>query len=192
MRIINSLPRLLLIFTLMLFLCTGLITTGCSNSTQVDLDLGRVIDSDQDSLQAIKIGAPAPDFFFKYPGKEPASLRSLKGNVVLINFWDTSCPPCVEEMPYLQQINDQWADKGLVLLPIDIGESASVVQDFLSTYKLSLPVIIDDKGQVTTVYHIRYTPTTILIDQTGIIQGIKIGAFVSKEEIEAGFEGLLP
>jgi len=145
-----------------------------------------------DSAQRPQVGKPAPDFQFQNPDGQAASLSDLQGKLVLINFWNTQCPPCVYEMPYIQQVYDEWSGKGLVVLAINTGESSSRVREFLQSYGFSFPVLLDANLDVTLGYRAQYIPTTFLIDKDGIIQGVKIGPFQSKEEIEAGIRRVIP
>ena len=102
----------------------------------------------------------------------------------MLNFWATWCPPCRYEMPFLQEIYEEWSDKGLVLLTVDIGESSATVSDFMQDNRLSLPVLLDTSQVVAQRYNITAIPTTFFIDKDGIIQEKKIGAFTGKESIE--------
>jgi len=96
-------------------------------------------------------------------------------------------------MPYLQEIFEEWSDKGLVVLAIDVGESPSKVKGFLQSHNLSLPVLLDTRGNVAQKYNIRgIFPTTFLIDKEGIIQVKIIGAFPSKEAIEKKLSKIIP
>jgi len=96
-------------------------------------------------------------------------------------------------MPYLQQINAEWAPKGLVLLAIDIGESSAQVKTFLETNDLSLPTLLDSNRTVSTrLYNITAIPTTFFIDKNGIIQQKKIGSFLNKEAIEKYVSQIVP
>jgi peroxiredoxin len=126
----------------------------------------------------------APNFQLKNLEGETVSLSDFKGKPVLINFWATRCPPCVSEMPYLQEIYNEWSETELVLLAINTGESSTKVKQFMQSNDLSLPVLLDTNQDISQEYNIRYIPTTFLIDKKGIIQATKIGAFSSKGEIE--------
>jgi peroxiredoxin len=95
-------------------------------------------------------------------------------------------------MPFIQEIYDEWSDKGLLVLSIDIGETSSKVRDFVQGGNFSFPVLLDINQEVALEYNIRGIPTTFLIDKDGIIRGIKVGAFSSKEEIEVGIETVIP
>lgn len=134
--------------------------------------------------QGTQVGNLAPDFELQSLDGQSVSLSDLQGKPVLLNFWATWCRPCVSEMPYLQEIHDEWAGKGLALLAVNIGESSAKVKEFIQNHNLSLPVLLDSNQDVALEYNIRYIPTTFFIDKNGIIQAVKFGAFSSKAEIE--------
>jgi len=142
--------------------------------------------------QGIKVGNLAPDFQLHDLDGKAVSLSDLQGKPVLINFWATWCPPCRAEMPYLQQIYEEWSVKGLALSTINIGESSSQVEEFLQSYELSFPVLLDTKQDVSQEYNIRGIPTTFFIDKDGVIQDIKVGSFQSKAEIESNLSKIIP
>ncbi len=142
--------------------------------------------------QGIKVGNLAPDFQLNNLKGEPVSLSSLRGRPVLINFWATWCRACRIEMPYLQQVYEEWSDKGLVLLAINLGESLSKVEEFVKNYNLSFPVLLDTNQAISLRYNVRYIPTTFLIDKDGIIQEVKIGAFRSTAELEESLSKIIP
>ena len=95
-------------------------------------------------------------------------------------------------MPYLQEVFEEWSDKGLVILTVDIGESSSIVENFMQTYNLSFPALLDTDHDVALEYNIRYIPTTLLIDKGGIIKAVKAGAFSSTAEIERYLSRIIP
>lgn len=87
----------------------------------------------------------------------------------MLNFWATWCPPCREEMPLIQQVYEELSDKELVVLAINLGESSSKVKEFVQSYGLSFPVLLDTKQDIAQKYNIRGIPTTIFIDKNGIM-----------------------
>lgn len=148
--------------------------TGCQSSSEAVSTVSTPIAE----------GDLAPDFELQDLDGKTVSLRGLRGRPVLLNFWATWCPPCRAEMPYLQQVFEEWQGKELAVLTIDIGESRSTVNNYLQSYKLSLPVLLDIKKTVANKYGFRYVPTTFFIDKDGIIQRMRVGAFPSKEAID--------
>ena len=157
---------------LSIILGLGILVTGCARSA----DLGK----------------PAPNFQLPSLDGQSISLSNLQGKPVLINFWTTWCPSCRAEMPYLQQVYEEWSGQGLVLLAINIGEDSTKVEKFMQSRNLSFPVLLDTKEDISQKYNIRYIPTTFFIDKDGVIQDIKVGAFPSKAEIESNLSKIIP
>ena len=79
-----------------------------------------------------------------------------------------------------------------MVLAINIGESPSQVGEFMQSYGLSLPVLLDTGGNIAAKYNIRPIPATFFIDKDGIIQDIRIGAFPNKEAIEKRLSKIIP
>ena len=190
----NSRTKVILSAVLVLIITLGLIAGACS-SDEVEQEgpaLGKVTGMPTVAGQSPEPGKPAPDFEFEDPEGRASSLSDLQGKPVLLNFWATWCGPCMHEMPFLQEIYNEWSDKGLVLLAVDVGESPSTVKRFLQDSGFSFPVILDTERAVAAKYNIRGIPTTFLINKDGIIEGYKLGAFQSKEEIEVGIKMVIP
>ncbi|MFP4642561.1 MAG: TlpA family protein disulfide reductase [Dehalococcoidia bacterium] len=183
-------------FALIGFLVLGPLVSGCSSDTskttnQDGSDLGKITDYEIDYSQSLEGGKPAPDFQFQNPNGETLFLSDIQGKAVLLNFWQTRCPPCVNEMPYLQQVYEEWADKGLEVLAINVGEGASKVEEFMESNDLSLPVLLDTNLSVAQLYRVQAFPTTFLTDKDGLIQGYQVGAFQSVEQIKSGIKTVL-
>jgi len=146
--------------------------------------LGLIIDCDEYTGAEPVAGEAAPDFSFEDATGSTFSLSDFQGKMVMLNFWATWCGPCAYEMPFIQQVYDEWPDGDLVILTIDIGESAETVATFLQDNGISLPVLLDMEGKVAVLYGVRGIPRTLFIDKDGLIRGIKPGALQSKEELE--------
>ncbi|MDO8716878.1 MAG: TlpA disulfide reductase family protein [Dehalococcoidales bacterium] len=143
------------------------------------------------------IGKPAPDFRLNDMDGESVLLSDLRGKAVLLNFWATWCPFCQAERPTIQQIYQEWQNKGLVVLTIDIINSRSTetpanLADFMQKNNYSFPVLLDETQIVTKSYFIRQTPTNFLIDKDGIIREITLGAYPSKAAMEDSLNKILP
>ena len=162
---------------LVIILTLVLLVTGCSTGSE--------------SLGA-RVGEPAPDFQLQSLDGQTVSLGNLQGKPVLINFWATWCPSCVSEMPYIQEIYEEWSDKGLVVLAINIGESSSKVEEFMQNHNLSFIVLLDTRQDVVQRYNFQYIPTTFFIDEDGIIQEKVIGPFQNKTQIENRLSKIMP
>jgi thiol-disulfide isomerase/thioredoxin len=152
--------------------------------------LGLIIDCDEYTGAEPVAGETAPDFSFEDAAGTTFSLSDFQGKMVMLNFWATWCGYCVMELPYLQQIYEEWPSDELLLLAVDVGESAETVATFLQDNGISLPVLLDMEGKVAVLYGVRGIPRTLFIDKDGFIRGIKVGAFSGVEEIESILEQL--
>ena len=137
------------------------------------------------------VGKQAPDFQLPNLEGETASLNDFKGKPILLNFWASWCGPCRYEMPYMQDIYEEWPDNELVLMTINLGDSPAKVQEFLQTSNLSLPVLLDSHNEVAKQYAIQYLPTTFFIDKDGVIQEKIVGAFQNKAQIETNLSKII-
>jgi peroxiredoxin len=136
---------------LVIVLTVVLVIAGCSPSPVPQASAPSSIPA---SNEGIQVGNVAPDFQLPNLDYETISLNELRGKPVILNFWATWCPACIDEMPYLQEIHEKYSDEGLMLLAIDVGESLSQVEKFLQSNNLSLPVLLDTNGVVAQKYRI--------------------------------------
>lgn len=96
-------------------------------------------------------------------------LAALRGRVVLVNFWATWCPPCIEELPSLQRLWDAWRRHGLEVLAVNVGEEARDVETFLAGFRpaLAFPVLLDEDGDAFGAWRVFGLPTTFVVDRQG-------------------------
>jgi thiol-disulfide isomerase/thioredoxin len=94
------------------------------------------------------------------------TLAGLRGKVVLLDFWFTSCAPCIREMPKLRSLQEEFGSRGLVILTIHGAQDRKSVERFLQTNPIGLPVAMDD-GQMFTKYGVHAWPTKALINRQG-------------------------
>ncbi|TES84549.1 MAG: TlpA family protein disulfide reductase [Dehalococcoidia bacterium] len=159
---------------------------GNPNDGELDLisGFGIIIDCDDYSGQRFQDGDPAPDFRFEDAAGQTFSLSDFRGKSVMLKFWATWCGYCILELPYVQQVYDDWQGGEVVILTIDIGERADKVNDLLNELGFSLPVLLDIEAEVAAQYRVSSMPRTFFIDKEGLIRYIKFGAFQSAKEIE--------
>ncbi|MCD6599371.1 MAG: TlpA family protein disulfide reductase [Dehalococcoidia bacterium] len=177
----NNPLRITLIVTLTLMLSVGMAITGCSSNSA----------SSTQGTQGTKVGDLAPDFQLDNLEGVSVSLSDFRGNPVMLNFWAIWCGPCVHEMPDIQSMYEEQSVKGLVLLAVNMGSTSSQVNEFLQNHDLFLPVLLDINREVAQAYGIRAIPTTFFIDEEGIIQVVKVGAFPNKEAIENDLDKIM-
>jgi len=92
---------------------------------------------------------------------------SLRGNVVLINFWASWCPPCQEEMPLLQTYYEEHAEEDFILLGLNVSDQPDTIQEIIDTFGLTFPVWRDPLGDIMAGMNVRGLPTSIVVDETG-------------------------
>lgn len=126
----------------------------------------------------------APDFALESLDGRQVSLREYRGQVVLINFWATWCPPCKEEIPALEAAYQAYKDQGLVVLGVAAGESRQVVEPFVDRLGISYVVLLDERDTLTRKYGGLGLPMTVLVDGEGEIQVRHLGG-VSEAELTA-------
>ena len=127
-------------------------------------------------------GAAAPAFTAPTLDGGSLSLASLKGHVVLLNFWALDCPPCRVEMPELEKIHRRYAGRGLRVVGVtemnpDPKQAAQAFEEIGATY----PAILDAKERVAALYRIEAHPTTFVIDAAGVIRFVNSGYLKGEE-----------
>jgi len=128
----------------------------------------------------------AADFALRDLSGNTVSLGNYRGTVVLLNFWATWCGPCREEMPSMERLHRQVGGQGLALLAINEKESVTRVANFMRSYGLSFPALLDLDGRVSSAYRVWGLPATYLIDAAGRLIGMKSGPrdWASREVVD--------
>jgi thiol-disulfide isomerase/thioredoxin len=131
-----------------------------------------------------KIGTTAPDFTVS-DGQKTVRLSELRGKPVLLNFWATWCPPCVQETPALVALQQQLGDK-VVILAVSMDEDADAYKAFTAKRMPGLLTVRDPDKKSSALYGTFAYPESFLIDKDGKIQRKFIGAveWTSPEMIE--------
>lgn len=106
----------------------------------------------------------------------PLTADRLRGTVVMVNVWATWCPPCRAEMPALQQLAEQYADRGLVVLGLSVDRgAASAVDAFLTARGITYPVAIVGDDVIAAFGGVQGYPTSFLVDRAGVVRHTVIG-----------------
>jgi peroxiredoxin len=136
-------------------------------------------------------GSVAPDFILTDLDGNQLQLSDYKGQGVFLNFWGTWCPPCKDEMPYMESQYNAFKDKGVHVIAVDADESKLAVEKFVKQYELTFPVVIDKGSEVIGSYNVGPLPTTFLINPNGIIVK-KITGRMDEETIKKHMESVRP
>ncbi|HUL14761.1 MAG TPA: TlpA disulfide reductase family protein [Terriglobales bacterium] len=121
-------------------------------------------------------GEPAPHFTARATDGESFNNASIKGKVVLLDFWTTWCKYCADEAPFVDRINHDFADKGLIVLAIDVGESKKTVKKYLDVHPRTCKVVLMDDTNLAAMYQANAYPIYVVIDRDGNIAGTQRGA----------------
>lgn len=140
----------------------------------------------------VKIGEPAPNFVLPKLGGGEMQLADLKGQGVVLNFWGTWCDPCRKEMPALEQAYQQYKDKGVLVIGVNIGESEVVVSRFIDNLNLTFPMLMDKKAEITNLYEVGQIPSTYFINPDGVVNNIIVGGPMSEEVIVSNIKQIQP
>jgi peroxiredoxin len=119
---------------------------------------------------APKVGHYAPDVTLLDLRNQNVALSSLRGKVVLLNFWYVACAPCQYEMPALQKAYDTHEAKGLVVVGVDVGDDSRTVSQFLNQLGITYPILRDVGERAVVQYQLTATPTSFFIDRQGVIR----------------------
>jgi len=119
----------------------------------------------------------APTVTFVTLEGQPIPLGSLRGKVVLVNFWATSCPGCIKEMPGMVETYKQYKAKGFEIIAVAMSyDPPSHVVNFTQTRQLPFPVALDVKGDLALAFgDVKLTPTSFIVGKKGQILEQKIG-----------------
>lgn len=128
-------------------------------------------------LLLASFGAAAVEFAFKDTRGQLQRLSDYRGKWVLVNFWATWCPPCLDEIPDLIALHNAHKDTDLVVLGIALDyASPKGVTDFAAKHAISYPIILGDHKMAAQVGYVESLPTTILFDPAGKPVGHQEGA----------------
>jgi cytochrome c biogenesis protein CcmG, thiol:disulfide interchange protein DsbE len=139
------------------------------------------------------LGFAAPEISLFTLAGEEISLSDFRGHPVIINFWATWCPPCRAEMPAMQRTYLDYQEADVIFLAVNSSsqDSISAVEDFISQYGITFPILLDKEGEAMESYQISSLPTTYFIDRSGIIREVVIGGPMSEALLRTRIKQLL-
>lgn len=118
------------------------------------------------------------------------SLSDYEGKVVFLNFWATWCKWCKKEMPDMEKMQQEYKDKGLVILAVSIGEETETVRQFIDEHDYTFNVLLDPDKTVAQAFQVKPIPVSIFIDTAGNIVYRKLGT-MKEEQMREQIEALL-
>jgi thiol-disulfide isomerase/thioredoxin len=121
-------------------------------------------------------------------------LATMKGRVIVINFWATWCPPCIEELPSMQKLWEKTHADGLEILAVNLGEPPDRIRAFLESFETTLrfPILLDRDGEAFQAWGVRGLPKTFVVNKRGrIVYEAEGGRDMNSEHIRERLEKLL-
>ncbi|HEV2592616.1 MAG TPA: TlpA disulfide reductase family protein, partial [Gaiellaceae bacterium] len=149
---------------------------------------GGKIAREVDKGQIVK----APAFSLpRVTGQGKLTLASLRGKVVVLNFWASDCVPCKQEQAELNKAADRWAGKGVVFLGMDEIEVRSFAQKYMQRYHVAYPSVADGDGSIAGRFGVTGTPETFFIDRKGRVVPPHIISIAKPSALDAGIRRAL-
>ncbi|MDH5696884.1 MAG: TlpA family protein disulfide reductase [Dehalococcoidia bacterium] len=116
------------------------------------------------------------------------TLSELEGTPVVLNFWSIACSWCRYQLPFLEAIAQQ-NEGGLEVIAVNVADNAARIQTFFGDYEPTMIIALDNNGEAFVDYCLAYNntrksiPFTLFVDSEGIVQHVKIGAFMNEDEL---------
>ena len=143
-----------------------------STSSQHDVNIGN------------KIGFTAPDFTLPTVDSREISLSDYRGRPVILNFWASWCGPCRYEVPAFKALYERYPEEQVVIIAVSTQDDPDSARGYAIADGLKFVIPVDPRGVVANLYNVRGLPTTFIINENGVIKSIKIGPFLSVDEME--------
>lgn len=144
------------------------------------------------NLDRLKEGMEVSDFrIYNLEGKA-FTKNDFKGKIIVINFWASWCPPCVEEIPFFIEMKKRYEGSGIELILANVGENVDDIKNFLAKNKLVINVYMDHNKEISRMFGTYKYPETYIIDRNGILRKKIIGSVIwRQEEVLNYLDGML-
>jgi peroxiredoxin len=140
----------------------------------------------------VKTGQPAPDFEAQTLAHQPLKLSSLRGKVVLLDFWASWCEPCKKELPLLSKIAPRLKARGIEIVAVNIDDDLGHAQSFVQEKGIRLTVVADAGKKIVGRWEPPKMPSSFVIDRHGVVRVVN-GGFEAGDEakLESQLVGLV-
>lgn len=149
------------------------------------------LQRDPRAIPSPLVNREAPDFLLPLFDGGTLGTAALRGKVVVVNFWASWCfPACYEEAPHLQRIWEQYRDRGVIVVGVNIQDQDTPAREFLARFGQTFPNGMDSTGKISIDYGVYGVPETFVIDRKGRI-AYKYAGAVTEEMLASQIEALL-
>ncbi len=134
------------------------------------------------SVRRLSIDVAAPDFTLDTLDGKPVTLKEWRGKPVLVNFWASWCPPCLQETPDLVAAYKELGSDSVTFIGIGTQDDTDKLAKFTKDNNVPYLIVEDPQGSVSDAYSVMGLPMTMLIDSTGIVRKVFTGP-VTKDQV---------
>jgi thiol-disulfide isomerase/thioredoxin len=168
--------------TIIIILSSLLIISLAFNALMIYRELRWVNPDWFDSKNELQIGDMAPDFSVLLLNGETFTLSDYRGKMIVLDFWATWCGPCVEKMPTIQILSEQY-ESSVIFVGMNVGEDSDLVQDFINKTDFTYLIGLDEQGDIfINLYPSIAIPYLVIINEEGVISYISVGGSDSMYE----------
>jgi len=164
----------------LLFLCFIFLLPFYSNAQDAASEYQQKL-----SLVQNMVGSPAPEFDARTIAGKQVDLKTLKGKLIVVNFWFVGCLPCEEEMPLLNKLTDEYKNNPDVVFLSFANSTKSTVKSFFKRKKFSYQTVTDAKP-IAQKYNVSGYPSHFIIDKEGIL---RFASIASQDDIDVFLSG---
>ena len=128
-----------------------------------------------DVVGAADVGEPAPPFSLTTADGDTIALADLRGRVVYVDFWASWCAPCRRSFPWMNEMQQRYADRGLTIIAVNVDRRRADAEQFLQINTARFAVVYDDRGATPEAYSVKGMPSSYLIDARGTVVDVELG-----------------